>query len=151
MLSMNLHYHNSYFWIIFCTDRPNAIIEYREQSPNLSWASLRTAVKPSRSTSCGHSGKESSSAPASFLERDMAEKKGQWPDHWKCLKYWLGVSGLRFPSAFSTNGGSCSPPSTTLHSSPEQNLNKAEDVTLHILYLACNLNALFLPHAVILY
>lgn len=150
MPSMNLHYYNSFSWIISCIDRPTIIIQYREQSPNLSWASPQTTVKPVQPTSCGHSGKESPSASASFLEWDVAEKNRWWPDHWKYLNYWVEVSGLRFPSAFSIDGGSCSPPLTTLHSSPEQNLNKAGDVTLYILYLVCNLNSLFLPHAVML-
>lgn len=146
---LNLHYQNSFFWIISCIDRPTAITEYREKSLSLSWASLQTTVKPTQPIASRHLGKESPSATVSFHEWDMAEKKRQWPDHWKCLKYLVKISGLQFPSTLSTNSSICSPSPTTLHSSPEQNLNKAEDVTLYILYLACNLNALFLPHAVI--
>lgn len=150
MLSVNLHHHNSHFWIISCIGSFTVTTEYREKSPNLSQASPQTTVKPTQPTSCGHLGKEPTSATAFFLEWDTAEKKRAVVRPLKIHE--ILTRGLRAVVPlrlwFSTNSRS-SPPPTTIHSSPEQNLNKAEDVTLYVLYLACNLNALFLPCAIL--
>lgn len=150
MLNVNLHHHNSFFWIISCIGSPTAIIEYREQSPSLSWALPQTTDKPTQPISCEHSGKESPkcSRLLSWIrhgwEKRAVARPLKMPD--------ILSGGLRavVTQCFQHQWWQLFSTSHYVQLLSRAKPDKAEDVTLHVLYLACNLNAFFLPHAVIL-